>query len=337
MVLRYVFESLILYTLTVSVINEEKYLQCIIKLYLLCFVFYGLLGIVGGGRVAFHISLKNEDAFGPFMAMGVPMAFFAAYQAGVINYKLIAVCVLNISCVVASFAKGAFLSLSTGIFYIWYRYQSKFIGLIIVVLGISVVMAAASIMFKHAYWEEMATILEANKEEVGVGDTGRQFLWKNGWRMYLDHPILGVGPRNYGFVLPRTTTSTELDRYGYASSYIYGRVPHNIYIQLISEMGMVGAISFFILIFTFFKRNRQVRLKYNIYRKHNNQKNRKCSRELSDSMKRYNYLAIGLEGSLIVYLVNGLFYDLLYMHWFSDILILNSLVFKISSNSAINE
>ena len=220
LIVRGVFESLILYILTVSVLQQENNVERLIKLYLFSFTFYALWGIVGGGRVSFHINLKNEDAFGPFMAMGVPLAYFVAHRTGAINYREMGVFILCIIGIIASFARGAFISLCMGLAYIFIRYKRKVFALIIMVFVILMIIASASVMFKDSYWNEISTIFEAHEETVGVGDTGRQFLWMNAWRMFLMHPILGVGPRNYGFVILRVTTFDEIDRYAYNPSYV---------------------------------------------------------------------------------------------------------------------
>jgi O-antigen ligase len=71
----------------------------------------------------------------------------------------------------------------------------------------------------------------------------RYALWKTAWRMWLDHPITGVGIGMY---------KTQILYYGQGlipSHYLYkGIVAHNMYISLLAETGLIGVALFVILI-----------------------------------------------------------------------------------------
>lgn len=71
------------------------------------------------------------------------------------------------------------------------------------------------------------------------GGSGRVDLWRVGWRMVDDHPIRGIGAGNF------TVSSihyllrpgpTQRDAYIVATP----RVPHNIYLNVLAELGVVG-------------------------------------------------------------------------------------------------
>lgn len=332
LIFRAIFESLMLYILTISLLKEEKYIDRLFKLYLLSFVYYSLWGIPNGGRVPWHVHMSDEDAFGPFMAMGVPMAFYMAHRSGAINYKEMSVSILCILGVVASFARGAFLSLCAGVVYIWYRYHRKFLAFLTVMIISVLVLAAAAVMFQDSYWEEMSTILDSHKDEVGVGDTGRQFLWKNAWKMFLDHPLFGIGLSNYGFLLPRYATLDEMARLNISHSETYGRQPHNIYLQMLAEMGIAGIMTYLVLIATFIYQSNSIRKKYLDTKKQNDIKYRENTKDGAARIIKYYHLTLALQGALFVYLVNGVVYNLMYIHWFSDLLIINTLLYNETSN-----
>ena len=85
------------------------------------------------------------------------------------------------------------------------------------------------------YWKEMNTIAqEGTKSGTGLE---RIKLWKAGWKMFLDHPIIGVGPNNYGVWLPYYYPG----RIGYR---MWGRAAHSVYVTILSEMGIVGVLLF---------------------------------------------------------------------------------------------
>lgn len=70
----------------------------------------------------------------------------------------------------------------------------------------------------------------------------RYALWKAGWRMWLDHPIQGVGVGMY---------SSQL-RYYAQDLLIHPRfwsaVSHNMYVQMLAETGIVGLFLFILML-----------------------------------------------------------------------------------------
>ena len=63
----------------------------------------------------------------------------------------------------------------------------------------------------------------------------RLAIWDAGWRMFLDHPILGVGagqfPTAYGTVYS-------------GKSHVAWMQPHNLFLQVTCELGLVGLFIF---------------------------------------------------------------------------------------------
>lgn len=59
----------------------------------------------------------------------------------------------------------------------------------------------------------------------------RMAHWQAGWLMFLDHPLLGVGPGNYPAVYERYFLDGWVDALGHA---------HNYYLNVAAEIGVVG-------------------------------------------------------------------------------------------------
>jgi O-antigen ligase len=81
---------------------------------------------------------------------------------------------------------------------------------------------------------------------VGSG-TGRLDLWTVGWRMVEQHPIEGVGAGNFPISSVHYLLQPgALER----SDYIVGtpKVVHNTYLQLWTELGLVGLILFLCIV-----------------------------------------------------------------------------------------
>jgi O-antigen ligase len=81
------------------------------------------------------------------------------------------------------------------------------------------------------------------------GGSGRADLWKVGWRMVEDHPIRGVGAGNF----PARSVDYLL-RPGRTESDLYivdnPKVPHNIYLAVLAELGIVGFLFFVTILAT---------------------------------------------------------------------------------------
>lgn len=74
----------------------------------------------------------------------------------------------------------------------------------------------------------------------------RGYVWYSGWLMFLDHPILGVGPGGF-----KELYFTYLNRAGYdvLSLPDHRRMPwvHNLYLEQLAERGVVGLFGLFTL------------------------------------------------------------------------------------------
>jgi O-antigen ligase len=79
------------------------------------------------------------------------------------------------------------------------------------------------------------------------GGEGRADLWKMGRRMVAAHPLIGVGAGNFS-----VTSVDYLLRPGATvdDQYIVDRplVPHNIYLNVLSELGIVGLVLFLVIL-----------------------------------------------------------------------------------------
>jgi O-antigen ligase len=80
------------------------------------------------------------------------------------------------------------------------------------------------------------------------GGSGRVDLWRVGWRMVEDRPVLGVGAGNFPvaavhyLLRPGLTERDEI-------IVDYRRVAHNIYLTVLSELGVVGLALFLFILF----------------------------------------------------------------------------------------
>jgi O-antigen ligase len=81
--------------------------------------------------------------------------------------------------------------------------------------------------------------------------SSRLVFWKAGLMMFHDHPLLGVGIKNF--------PETRLERYSQLGETSAAWVPHSIYIEVLSELGLAGTIPALALFVLFFRLNAKTR------------------------------------------------------------------------------
>lgn len=77
--------------------------------------------------------------------------------------------------------------------------------------------------------------------------TARWALWNAAWRMFRDHPLLGLGPGNYQYYFPAYHVG-RLD-----GDATWGSA-HNLYLHQLAERGALGALALLTLCATLFAR-----------------------------------------------------------------------------------
>lgn len=112
---------------------------------------------------------------------------------------------------------------------------------VLAIAGMAVA-AAASYAVVLGPTEDLERITESD-----ATGTGRTEIWTIGWRMVQDRPLLGVGADNYG----TSTIEYLLQPGGLTRSEFFvdeNKVAHNVYLQVIAELGIIGLVLFAIVI-----------------------------------------------------------------------------------------
>lgn len=122
------------------------------------------------------------------------------------------------------------------------------------VLGAAVVLLIALLVLPTGFATRLATISELLPGEQTVTDPDSSFEKRRvvtgaAWRMFLDHPALGVGAGNYTVHFDRY--AAEMDSAGreyLAPDGDQHQYPHNLYLEVASETGFAGLLAFLVLV-----------------------------------------------------------------------------------------
>jgi O-antigen ligase len=223
---------------------------------------------------------------------------------------------LSVCGVVASFARGAFISLLIILLLrmlIGRRILANIAGTLtagILIYGAAIVLFPSGPNGEaNPFWQEMGTISQGTAEGTGFD---RKVLWGVAWEEFKDNPIIGVGPLNFGVRAPDYVERIpdRGDRYLDPAS-IWGRALHNGYFQILSEGGLLGVAAYLLVVIEFWRLNRRTS---------------RSVRDLPNRAAEVSGLTRGFGLALTAFLLNMAFYDIIYYNWFWDLVVLNAVL-----------
>ena len=291
---------LIYFLITNIVTNEQRFL-----VFMLAFLIHstkmsqhGVQNFVerGGGFASWGAAgapgwFQNSGEFGIQMCIFLPLAvcFVQALRPYWGKGKFLLFLFMPISAlvsVIASSSRGAVLGL--GPVFLWMLLKSK--KPVQSILMITLAVAAT--------WQLLPSEQKLRFTEMGDDETSqtRLIYWKRGMEMMETHPLAGVGYKNwFGY------TSTHFPMLVGSGGRTYNQLPHNIFIEVGSELGYTGLLLFFGLIGA------------TLY---TNSKTRKAAKQLGSGGKFANAMAHGLDAAMIGYLGGGFFVTVFYYPFF---------------------
>ncbi len=184
-----------------------------------------------------------------------------------------------ISAIVLSYSRGAFIGMLVVLLFIaWKLGRQRRLEIIFAVLSFAGVVV---VLAPDKYGSRLLSIFIPSLDAEGSADSRRGELFRSIY-VALRHPLLGIGMGNY---------QPEM-------SY-KGLVTHNSYTQVAAEMGMTALVCYVMFIVTPLKKLGQI------------------ARETFDTRRdsRFYYLALGLQASLIAYLISSFFLSVAYV-WY---------------------
>jgi putative inorganic carbon (HCO3(-)) transporter len=211
----------------------------------------------------------------------LPIAVALLFGAkGMARKLLYGVCAaVMISAIILSYSRGAFIGMLIALLFIaWKLGRRRRLEIVFAVLSFAGVIV---LLAPDKYGSRLLSIFIPSLDPEGSADSRRGELLRSIY-VALRHPLLGIGMGNY---------QPEM-------SY-RGLVTHNSYTQVAAEMGMTALACYTMFIVTPLKKLGQI------------------ARETFDTRRdsRFYYLTLGLQASLIAYLVSSIFLSVAYV-WY---------------------
>jgi O-antigen ligase len=221
----------------------------------------------------------NDMAFHLVTIMPVAIALVFIARGAIRKVLLAASVALMMGAIVVTYSRGAFLGGLVALGFLMWRLGSRnrLTYFVMGALGLLLLLAVAP----GNYSVRVLSIFVPSLDPVGSSGARRGELFRSLY-VAIRHPVFGVGMGNY------------------ASEMSYsGLVTHNAYTQVASEMGMAALAIYTLFVVTPLKRLGQI------------------ARETfsTPANSHYYYLAIGLQASLLAYLVSSFFGSVAYL-WY---------------------
>lgn len=188
----------------------------------------GIVRMIGVGEV-----LSDPNAFGASIVLSFPLiwALFRVETQRVTRYLYLSYFVLGAICIVLTGSRSSCVSML--MFPLFFVYRRKGVKKIVTLAVFFLAIISGWSLMPADKQERMRSLWDKNAGQVGAQDSahGRVVGFVQSWTMFTEKPLLGVGPGNF---------------IGYRVAKLDGIAlqPHNIYGQVLGEMGLIGAIFF---------------------------------------------------------------------------------------------
>ncbi len=293
----------ILLPITVFVVGNKR-LRLFLIAWVCIHILTALLAIRHGGKGIGGI-LADENDFALAINMVLPYAYFMYIETRSSlkkTFYILAMLIYVVACMY-TMSRGGFLGLLTVGAFILLCTPHKMRNIAVLVLfGLSVTLFAPA-----NYKSEIASIFHSDTLERDERQ-GRIYLWKIGFKIFLDRPIMGVGPGSYKYAVGSYEDRSDTHRLH------SGKQAHSVYFTLLPELGFPGALVFGYLIYhllsLFIFVRRLDRQKTHLFTKTLFTKDEIVT--LNQRIRFCNNAVHAVAGSAIGFLSSGIFLSVLY-------------------------
>ena len=242
--------------------------------------------------VSGHGVFTDENDFALAMNVGLPIAFFLGrVQKNWKKWLFWLAGVILILGTMISASRGGFVGLVAVATVCWLSSKHRVRAIPVLIL-----LAMLAWSFAPPLSKQKIQGLGLNSAEKDTGKD-RVELWKVGWKIFAHNSLIGVGQGN----IPVVMNAYRFDRNGesFWARDMWGRVTHSVYLTLLPELGLVGALIFVLMLKALHVKKKKI---YQLC----------ASAVAKEDAATIKNLATGLLVSLFGFLVTGIFLSVLY-------------------------
>ena len=285
-------KAVIVFVVFVNVVRTERRLKgmLLLALAVTCTLSVGALNdyrlgnlTVEGYRIRGVIKggmFENTNDLGIHLVTMVPLALALGFGARNLLAKAFywACALLALATIVITFSRGGFLGLVAVAAVLAWKLARRRRARVVVALLAAV--GAFVLLTPPAYWLRIASICDSSLDPLG-SSSARSALLKQSFLVALRHPLFGIGMGNFPLVSIRSLVS------------------HNSYTQVAAEMGLGALLCYTMFIVAPLRKLREI----------------EGETLRTPEQSRFYHLAVGLQASLVGYMVSSFFAAVAY-YWF---------------------
>ncbi len=238
-------QSLALYVVVVNLVNSDRCLWNLIYIVIVMSVlvsFLILYRILSGMMIAGRVDVTSISALDPneqaaYLLPGVAVIMSLIGLERQVSKRILYMVAFSVIvlAVLVTYSRGAIVSLGAmlALGLTLDRRSWQLLPLALLVGGVALVLLPPTFLDRV----ESIFVLSAR-------GAGRLDIWLVGFQIIKTHPVLGVGLGNFGEAFSRYFPHTP----GIRRVFEQGMGPHNIFVGVFGELGLVGLFIFFIVI-----------------------------------------------------------------------------------------
>lgn len=251
------FEGFILYSYILTFFKSEKDLKHLLFIYFAIAGFYGIYGLfqfklgyfplVEGTEVGLssgiwanrvRANLTHANSLSGFIVIVLPL-MWVCFSRRKISWNILRYFFIALLCFVlaVTYSRNGYIAFLLSTFVLAFLYSKKnkkpkvfgvfLLGMLVLAVGIA------------RYAPDIFTRLASVKYfQYDAASLGRLMFWRESLKTFTHHPFIGIGVSNFV-------------REPYSLGFLG---PHNLYIATLLELGMLGGIGLFFLLFRIFHR-----------------------------------------------------------------------------------
>jgi O-antigen ligase len=245
-------KSVVVVLLLVNLVRTEKALRQIVFVTVACMVIVCvrvLLGYEGGRASGPSGSFGNSNELSALLTCMFPFALLLGLGDGSTSRPgrlfLLASCIPMLVVAVLTNSRAGAIGLLAAAIVLVLKSRRR-------ALAVGLAVAVAAFAWVAMGPERQARLLSIQDRGEDASYIGRVHAWEAARTMFIEHPTFGVGAGSFSsvyggeFVPPGRSRGLWMD-------------PHNVYYQVLAELGLVGTTCFFLLVVLTFRTLRRAR------------------------------------------------------------------------------
>jgi len=255
------FNMLLLYLIFQDVVRTKRQLKIFTSVYFVALLLYSVtvIKMYLSSSMA-RISLteaQNPNSFSRYLAIGLillPYVLMEWRKSILVKWGIIASAFFFIVAIIMAGSRGVFLALLATIIFAWLISKNRTRNFTILTIIGATLLVGANFLFQKGFWSGYtrsrinSTFLvnspQGGESRVNIGIVGLQ--------MVKDNPIFGVGLGNFPVRFKDYISQSSSFLRSWNGVYP-GRDPHNVYLSVQAELGIIGTILFLAFFWSIFR------------------------------------------------------------------------------------